>query len=44
MEAGLQKVRANPEKMEASLEEIEAAVNVFKERLVLMDTTDLKAN
>jgi hypothetical protein len=44
MEACLEKVKANSEKTKAGLEEMEAAVNVVKERLKKMNTTDLEAN
>jgi hypothetical protein len=37
-------VKANPEKMKADLEEMEVVVDIFKERLDRMDTTDLEAN
>jgi hypothetical protein len=43
-ETWLEKSKANPEKMKASLEEIEVVVDVFKERLNKMDTTDLEAS
>jgi hypothetical protein len=44
LEACLKKTKANTEKMTAGLEEMEAAVHVFEERLDKMDTMGLEAN
>jgi hypothetical protein len=44
-ETCLEKVKANPEKKKKTgLEEMEAVVDVFKERLDKMDTMDLETN
>jgi hypothetical protein len=43
-EASLEKVKGNQQKTKVSLEELEAAVHVFEEKLNKMDTTDLEAN
>jgi Asp-tRNA(Asn)/Glu-tRNA(Gln) amidotransferase C subunit len=43
-EVWLEKIKGNPEKTKVSLEELEAAVHVFEEKLNKMDTTDLEAN
>jgi hypothetical protein len=43
-EACLEKLKANPKKTKAGLEEMEAAVDVFKQRLNKTDITDLEAN
>jgi hypothetical protein len=42
MEACLEKVKANPRKTKAGLEEMEVVVDVFEERLDKMDSTDLR--
>jgi hypothetical protein len=40
----LEKAKANSEKTKGGLEEMEASVNVFEERLNKMNMTDLEAN
>lgn len=44
MEACLQKAKANLEKMKAGLEEMVVMVDIFKQRMDKIDTTDLEAN
>jgi hypothetical protein len=43
-EASLEKAKTNPERTNAGLEVVEAAMDVFEERLNKMHTTDLEVN